>query len=51
MPVSVPDVNEVHHTAKEMDDIRQRNMAYEYLCHLEEAKMLEIHIYLIKLCF
>lgn len=22
-----------------IDDIRQRNIAYEYLCHLEEAKM------------
>lgn len=49
MLVSLPDVNEAPHTAKEMDDIRQRNMAYEYLCHLEEAKKLEIHINLIYL--
>jgi hypothetical protein len=47
MLIYFSDVNEVHHTAKEMDDIRQRNMAYEYLCHLEEAKKLEIHITLI----
>jgi len=47
MLVSLLDVNEVHHTAKEMDDIRQRNMAYEYLCHLEEAKKLDLHINLI----
>jgi len=47
MLVSLLDVNEVHHTATEMDDIRQRNMAYEYLCHLEEAKKLELHINLI----
>ncbi|XP_070211492.1 ras GTPase-activating-like protein IQGAP1 isoform X2 [Littorina saxatilis] len=26
-------------TADEMDDQRKRNMAYEYLCHLEEAKV------------
>jgi hypothetical protein len=51
MLIFLPDVNDVHHTAEEMDDIRQRNMAYEYLCHLEEAKMLEIHINLIKPCF
>uniref|UniRef100_A0AAQ4QAR5 IQ motif containing GTPase activating protein 1 n=1 Tax=Gasterosteus aculeatus aculeatus TaxID=481459 RepID=A0AAQ4QAR5_GASAC len=25
-------------TAEEMDEQRQQNMAYEYLCHLEEAK-------------
>ncbi|XP_035376756.1 ras GTPase-activating-like protein IQGAP1 isoform X1 [Electrophorus electricus] len=25
-------------TAEEMDERRQQNMAYEYLCHLEEAK-------------
>ncbi|PSN41711.1 Ras GTPase-activating-like protein IQGAP2 [Blattella germanica] len=28
----------VPHSAEEMDNIRQRNIAYEYLCHLEEAK-------------
>jgi hypothetical protein len=39
------DVNEAHHTAEEMDDIRQRNIAYEYLCHLEEAKKLEAMYY------
>jgi hypothetical protein len=39
--VFLPDINGVHQTAEEMDDIRQRNMAYEYLCHLEEAKKLE----------
>jgi hypothetical protein len=49
MPLFLPDVNEVHHTAEEMDDIRQRNMAYEYLCHLEEAKKLEMYINLFKL--
>ncbi|MGH0175366.1 UNVERIFIED_CONTAM: hypothetical protein FKN15_070199 [Acipenser sinensis] len=32
-------------TAEEMDERRQQNMAYEYLCHLEEAKRL----YLFKL--
>ena len=26
-------------TADEMDEQRKRNIAYEYLCHLEEAKM------------
>ncbi|XP_069669169.1 ras GTPase-activating-like protein IQGAP1 isoform X2 [Periplaneta americana] len=31
-------INGIHHTAEEMDEIRQKNMAYEYLCHLEEAK-------------
>ncbi len=25
-------------TAEEMDEERQQNVAYEYLCHLEEAK-------------
>lgn len=25
-------------TAEEMDEIRQKTLAYEYLCHLEEAK-------------
>jgi hypothetical protein len=25
-------------SAEEMDEIRQQNIAYEYLCHLEEAK-------------
>lgn len=28
-------------TAEEMDERRQQNMAYEYLCHLEEAKRLD----------
>lgn len=28
-------------TAEEMDERRQQNMAYEYLCHLEEAKRFE----------
>ena len=28
-------------TAEEMDERRQQNMAYEYLCHLEEAKRWE----------
>uniref|UniRef100_A0A3Q2QU79 IQ motif containing GTPase activating protein 1 n=1 Tax=Fundulus heteroclitus TaxID=8078 RepID=A0A3Q2QU79_FUNHE len=28
-------------TAEEMDERRQQNMAYEYLCHLEEAKWME----------
>ncbi|GLH16291.1 Ras GTPase-activating-like protein IQGAP2 [Gryllus bimaculatus] len=26
-------------SAEEIDEIRKRNIAYEYLCHLEEAKM------------
>jgi len=26
-------------TAEEMDIQRQENIAYEYLCHLEEAKV------------
>lgn len=26
-------------SAEEMDEKRKQNMAYEYLCHLEEAKM------------
>lgn len=29
---------DVRKTAEEMDEIRQRTLAYEYLCHLEEAK-------------
>jgi hypothetical protein len=39
--VFLADVNGVHYTAEEMDDIRQKNTAYRYLCHLEEAKKLE----------
>jgi hypothetical protein len=27
-------------SAEEMDEKRQQNIAYEYLCHLEEAKKL-----------
>ncbi|XP_063225075.1 ras GTPase-activating-like protein IQGAP1 isoform X2 [Bacillus rossius redtenbacheri] len=27
------------HSGEEMDEIRQKNLAYEYLCHLEEAKI------------
>ena len=27
-------------TADEMDEQRKQNVAYEYLCHLEEAKVL-----------
>ena len=26
------------YSAEEMDEQRQQNIAYEYLCHLEEAK-------------
>jgi len=26
-------------TAEEMDEKRKQNIAYEYLCHLEEAKV------------
>uniref|UniRef100_A0A4W4H0Z6 IQ motif containing GTPase activating protein 1 n=1 Tax=Electrophorus electricus TaxID=8005 RepID=A0A4W4H0Z6_ELEEL len=33
-----PPVNKSRLTAEEMDERRQQNMAYEYLCHLEEAK-------------
>uniref|UniRef100_A0A673KMD5 Ras GTPase-activating-like protein IQGAP1 n=1 Tax=Sinocyclocheilus rhinocerous TaxID=307959 RepID=A0A673KMD5_9TELE len=33
-----PNVRSVRLTAEEMDERRQQNMAYEYLCHLEEAK-------------
>uniref|UniRef100_A0A4W6C8Q0 IQ motif containing GTPase activating protein 1 n=1 Tax=Lates calcarifer TaxID=8187 RepID=A0A4W6C8Q0_LATCA len=36
-PISVLDGVE-RLTAEEMDERRQQNMAYEYLCHLEEAK-------------
>jgi len=32
------DVTDGHMTADEMDQKRKQNMAYEYLCHLEEAK-------------
>ncbi|XP_034240421.1 ras GTPase-activating-like protein IQGAP1 [Thrips palmi] len=32
-------VDNVRHSAEEMDDTRKRNIAYEYLCHLEEAKV------------
>ncbi|CAG2055300.1 unnamed protein product, partial [Timema podura] len=32
------DAEEPRLTAEEMDEIRQKNLAYEYLCHLEEAK-------------
>lgn len=32
------DVTDAHITADEMDEKRKSNMAYEYLCHLEEAK-------------
>lgn len=32
------DVTDGHMTADEMDEKRKQNMAYEYLCHLEEAK-------------
>lgn len=28
-------------TAEEMDERRRQNVAYEYLCHLEEAKRWE----------
>ena len=28
----------VRKTAEEMDEQRQKTLAYEYLCHLEEAK-------------
>lgn len=28
-----------HMTADEMDEQRKQNVAYEYLCHLEEAKV------------
>ena len=28
-----------HMTADEMDEKRKQNVAYEYLCHLEEAKV------------
>ncbi|XP_046403125.1 ras GTPase-activating-like protein IQGAP1 [Ischnura elegans] len=29
---------DLRHSAEEMDEIRQKNVAYQYLCHLEEAK-------------
>ena len=32
------DATDGHMTADEMDEKRKQNMAYEYLCHLEEAK-------------
>lgn len=31
---------DARHSAEEMDLIRQKQVAYEYLCHLEEAKKL-----------
>ena len=32
-------VEDVRHSAQEMDETRKKNVVYEYLCHLEEAKM------------
>lgn len=32
-------MEDVRLSAQEMDDTRKRNLAYEYLCHLEEAKV------------
>ncbi|KAE8749069.1 hypothetical protein FOCC_FOCC004237 [Frankliniella occidentalis] len=32
-------LEDVRHSAQEMDETRKRNLAYEYLCHLEEAKL------------
>lgn len=34
----VSDEADGHITADEMDENRKKQMAYEYLCHLEEAK-------------
>jgi len=34
----VGDATDGHITADEMDEKRKQNTAYEYLCHLEEAK-------------
>jgi hypothetical protein len=31
-------------TAADLDSARRSNMAYEYLCHLEEAKMYVPHL-------
>jgi hypothetical protein len=28
-----------HMSADQMDELRKKNVAYEYLCHLEEAKV------------
>jgi hypothetical protein len=33
-----------HMTADEMDEQRKQNVAYEYLCHLEEAKVFVFHL-------
>ncbi|CAC5411023.1 IQGAP1 [Mytilus coruscus] len=33
------DVGGAHMSADEMDELRKKNVAYEYLCHLEEAKV------------
>ena len=31
-------------TAEEIDEIRQKTLAYEYLCHLEEAKKYVLYL-------
>lgn len=36
--VETEDATDGHITADEMDEKRKQSMAYEYLCHLEEAK-------------
>lgn len=36
--MAVEDEADGHITADEMDENRKKQMAYEYLCHLEEAK-------------
>ncbi|XP_063433642.1 ras GTPase-activating-like protein IQGAP1 [Mytilus trossulus] len=33
------DTGGAHMSADEMDELRKKNVAYEYLCHLEEAKV------------
>ena len=35
----VLEIDDPRLTADEMDERRKENLAYEYLCHLEEAKV------------
>ena len=37
--LNVAGVTDDRLTADEMDERRKENIAYEYLCHLEEAKV------------
>ena len=47
-PVWLTGIDDPRQTADEMDAQRQENIAYEYLCHLEEAKTyVELHCFFI----